>query len=100
MYKLIEEVVLRPKKSSLLSGNRPGEKLLTRPHSQIWIRIYVFNFKKQAKKERKNKNTKKEKENISGKSIEKICGRPGEDFPRHPHFREQENLGFFWPDNF
>ena len=62
MYKLIEEVVLRPKKSSLLSGNRPGEKLLTHPHSQIWIRIYVFNFKKQAKKERKNKNTKKEKE--------------------------------------
>ena len=33
--------------------------------------------------------------NISGKSIKKnICGHPGEDFSRHPHFRKQEYLFF------
>ena len=66
--------------------------------------MFLISKNKQKKKEKtriqKKKKKLKKKENISGKSIEKICGRPGEDFPRHPHFREQENLGFFWPDNF
>ena len=40
---------------------------LSRPHSLMCIRIYIFNFKKQTTK--KNKNTKKEKENKEEKRI-------------------------------
>ena len=29
-------------------------------------------------------------------AIYKICGRPGEDFSCHPHFRKQEYFSF-WP---
>ena len=32
--------------------------------------------------------------NISGKSIKKNCGHPGEDFSPHPHFRKQKYLFF------
>ena len=55
--------MLRPKKSSIVSGNRPGEKLLTRPHSEMCIRIYVFNFKKTSKKRKKIQEYKKRKRN-------------------------------------
>ena len=49
---------VRSQKSSLVSGNRPGEIFLslTRPHSRMCIRIYIFNLKKQ-----KIKNQKKQK---------------------------------------
>ena len=49
-------------KSSLVSGNRPSEKilLLTRSHGRMCIRIYIF------------------------------CGRLGEDFSGQPHFGKQE----------
>ena len=51
------------KKSSLVFGNRAGENYLIphRPHSQVCIRIYNFNFKKTNKQARKTM-LKKEKE--------------------------------------
>ena len=64
------KVVLRQKKSILVSRNRPGEKFLslTRPYGRICIRIYNFQFQKtniQAKKkkriQKKAKETKEEK---------------------------------------
>ena len=55
-------------KKSLFSGNQPGENSLTRPHSRIYIRIYIFNFKKQTNKQQ-NKKTKKAKETKEGKRI-------------------------------
>ena len=43
---------------------------LTRPHSRICIRIYIFNFKKQQQQQKKIKKAKETKEdNIFGKSI-------------------------------
>ena len=54
-----------------------------------------------SKNKQRSKNKKRRKENISGKLIlKKICGRPGEDFSRHSHFRKQEFYFifiFFWP---
>ena len=52
------------KESSFVSGNQPGENffILTRSQSRMYIRIYIFNFKKQTNKQTKNKNTKIEKE--------------------------------------
>ena len=60
----------RPKESSSVSGNRPGEKFLslTRPHSQICIRIKIFKFQKN-KQISKNKNTKKAKETNEEKRL-------------------------------
>ena len=64
------KVVLRQKKSILVSRNRPGEKFLslTRPYGRICIIIYNFKFQKtniQAKKkkriQKKAKETKEEK---------------------------------------
>ena len=42
-------------KSSLVSVNQPGEIFFItyRPHSWMCIRIYVFNFKKQTNKKKK-----------------------------------------------
>ena len=53
------------KKSSLLSGNRRVKKVfsLTRTHSRMCIRIYIFNFKKQANKQTKLQEYKKSKRN-------------------------------------
>ena len=53
------------KESSLVSGNQPDENffILTRSQSRMYIRIYIFNFKKQTnQKNQKNKNTKIEKD--------------------------------------
>ena len=52
------------KESSLVSGNQPDENffILTRSQSRMYIRIYIFNFKKQTNKKKKNKNTKIEKD--------------------------------------
>ena len=70
---------------------------LTGPQRRVCIRIYIFNFKKQQTNKRKTrikkaKQTNEEKrispENQSKKI--KICGRPGEDFSRHPYFRKLE----------
>ena len=69
----IHQYTARPKKSSLVSGNRLGDLSLTRPHNRMCIRMHIFNFKKQTSKKKK----KKEK---------KICDRPGEDSSCHPHF--------------
>ena len=57
---------------------------LTHPHSQICIRIYIFNFKKQTNKQknktriqRKAKETKEEKIISPQRRLKKqICGRP------------------------
>ena len=64
---LICSVIPRPKKGSLVSGNRPGENFLslTLLHSRMYIRIY-FDFKKQTKK---GKETKEKEKTIFGKSI-------------------------------
>ena len=58
----INNFIVRPKKSSLVSRSRPGEIFLsvTRPHSRMCIRIYILNFKQQQKK-KKIKNQKKQK---------------------------------------
>ena len=58
------------KKSRLVSGNQLGEFFLklTRSHSRMCIRIYVFNFKKQTNKQ-KNKNTIKARETEQEKRI-------------------------------
>ena len=50
---------------------------LTRPHSQICIRMYIFNFKTQTNKKKiripkKNKKNYRRKKNISRKLIKKI----------------------------
>ena len=57
-------IVLRPKKSSLVSGNRLGEKIFIthHPHSRMCIRIYIFNFKKQTNKQKNKQEYKKAKE--------------------------------------
>ena len=70
---------------------------VTRLHSRMSIRIYIFDFKKRTSKKRQNqariqKKQKKlkKKENISGKSIKKInLLQPGEDFssPTFPETR-------------
>ena len=57
-------IALRPKRSSLVSENRPGHFFYHSPAPvnvhQMCIRIYIFNFKKQTNKI--NKNTKKARE--------------------------------------
>ena len=74
----------KTKKSSLVSGNWRGEKKfsLTRPHSRMCIRIYIFNFKKQTKKRVQKKQR-------------KLGWSPGEDFCRHPI---SGNKSIFWPN--
>ena len=51
---------------------------------------------KQKNKKSKNKLKMKRKylRKINLKKL--ICGHPGEDFSRHPHFRKQEHFSF-WP---
>ena len=51
-------------KSSLVSGNGGVNFFLsfTCLHSRMCKGIYIFNFKKQTSKQKKNKNTKKAKE--------------------------------------
>ena len=58
------------------------------------IRTKIFNFKKQTiklKKQeyKKSKRNQRRKENMSGKSVNKICSCLSEDFSRHPHFWKQ-----------
>ena len=45
---LVDRSLAEAKKSSLVSGNRPGEFFLslTRPSSRMCIRVYIFCFKK------------------------------------------------------
>ena len=75
-----------------------------RPHSRICIGIYIFIFKKQTNKQKKKNKTeiqikqkilKNKREYIRKMDYKKICGRLGEDFSRHSHFRKQEH--FLWP---
>ena len=72
---------------------------LTRSHSQMCIRIYIFDFQKHQTNKQKKKESKKTKKNqqknrritgnISGKPIlKKNLRPPGEDFCSHPHFRK------------
>ena len=91
------------KKSSLVSGNRPGKKFLSliRQHSRMCIKVYIFKFKKhqtnKKQESKKAKETKEEKRISPENRLKKyICGRPGEDFSRHQHFRKQEYY-FFSP---
>ena len=81
-------------KSSLVSGNWPGEIFFLSPthlHSRMCIRIYIFHLEKQTSKQKKN--TKKAKETKEEKRISLenwlICGLRGKDFSRHPHFWKQ-----------
>ena len=68
----------------------------------MYIRIYIFNFKKQQTNKQKKQESKKAKETREEKIYPKnwlkkwLCGRPGEDFSCHPHFWKQEF--FFWPN--
>ena len=57
----IAAVELRPKKSSLISGNRQGKNFLslTCLHSRMCIRMHIFNFKKQQTNKKQNRNQKK-----------------------------------------
>ena len=73
---------------------------LTCLHSWIFIRINIFNFKKQTNKQKNktNKNTKKSKEIEEKKRITLeywFKKKPGEDISSHPFFWKQEH--FFWP---
>ena len=69
----------KKRQNSLVSGNSPGEFFLslTRLHSRMCIRIYIFNFKK-TKKQNKN-NTKQSKTRSQKKAKETkekiICGK-------------------------
>ena len=60
----IAAVELRPRKSSLVSGNRLGKNLLslTCLHSGMCIRMYIFNFKKQQTNKKTEQESKKVKE--------------------------------------
>ena len=51
------------KKSNLVSGNRPDEKILslTRPHSRMCIKICIFKFKKHQTNKQKTRIQKKQK---------------------------------------
>ena len=76
---------------------------LTCLHSQMCIRIYIFNFKKQTNKQKKQEY-KKEKESKEEKRIslenwlkKLICSRPCEDFSCYPLFWKQEY--FFSPQS-
>ena len=70
------------------------------------IRIYIFKIKKQTSKQKKQnktkreykkaKETKEEKRTSPENRLKKNCGRPGEDFSRHLHFRKQELFFFFF----
>ena len=68
LWSFRKKVVVRPKKISLIFGNRPGEFFLsfTRPHSRMCIRIYIFNCKRKTKKNnqkyKKQKKLKKKRE--------------------------------------
>ena len=57
----------------------------------------MFQFQKTNKHEKKKQEYKKAKETKEEKRISMenrlkklICGRPGENFSRHPHFQKQE----------
>ena len=56
--------ILRPKKSSFVSGNRPGENFsMTHPRIVKCVSEYIFSIsKKKTKEQKENKNTKKTKE--------------------------------------
>ena len=67
---------LGPKKSGLVSGNRPGENFFI-PHPPAWLNVYqnmYFQFKKAKKqtnkktRRQKAKETKEEKKNICRKT--------------------------------
>ena len=61
----------RAKKSSLASGNRPGEKIfITHPPAQlnVYQNIYL-QFQKTNRKKKKNKNTEKAQETKEEKKI-------------------------------
>ena len=63
-FDTIAFIKIRPKKVVLLpeAGRVKNFLSLTRSHSRMCIRIYIFHFKKQAsKKSKTKKNTKKEK---------------------------------------
>ena len=92
------------KKSRLVSGNQLGEFFLklTRSHSRMCIRIYVFNFKKQTNKQ-KNKNTIKARQTEQEKRIspenrlKKINLRPpGWRFFLSPAFPETRVFSFLF----
>ena len=97
---------LRPKKEVLFPeiGRVKNCLSVTRQHSRICIRIYIFNFKKHQTNKQTKKKTRIEKskrnwtrkDSISRKSIKKkkIGGRPGEDFSCHPTFFALETRYF------
>ena len=75
----------RPKKGVLFPEFDRVKAFLSLPRLHIRMCI-IFNFKKQTNKKTKNqKKLKKKREYLQKKK--KICGCPGEDFSRHPHFR-------------
>ena len=60
---------------------------------------YIFLISKNKETSKKQRKRKKEKETKKEKNIypenqlkKEICGRLGEDFPCHPHFRKQEMI--------
>ena len=89
------------KKSSLVSGNRPGGDFFYHSPARIieCVSEYIFliSKRKQAKNPPKKKEYKRRKDNISGKPIKETNLRPpGGDFSRHPHFRKQEHFFSFY----
>ena len=68
LFNVVFRHYILAKKSSLVSGNRPGENpLITHPPAQsnayqnIFKIFRIFNFKKQTNKQKNTKNTKKQK---------------------------------------
>ena len=63
MMQMTDASFTMAKKSSLVSGNQPSEKLLSLTHLHSQIRIYIFNLKAEKKMTRRQKpeETKEEK---------------------------------------
>ena len=53
---------------------------------------YLFLISRNKQTSKKNKNTTKEEKRMFPEN--RICGRPGDDFCRHSHFRNQEYFIF------
>ena len=74
----MSKIITLGQKSGIVSGNRLGEIFflsLTHPHNRMCISEYILLISK-------------------NKQAKKNCGRPGEDFSRHPHFRKHKNFLF------
>ena len=102
--------ILRPKKSSFVSGNRPGENyFMTHPRAQsnVYRSIYFQlqknkRTKKKTRIQKKQKKLKKKREHLRKINFKNLQ-HPEKEFSCHPHFPKQEYFlfcilfYFYWP---